>query len=690
MAEKNASEVPRLRRLILSGFLCLLFNGLNYAKADYEIGVGIADVTGPIAEINFMGYGKFDQKGTGLHLRQWARSYIIGDGDKTIVFVNVDVAMIGDGVRIQVIKNLQKLCGPIYNLDNVIISGTHTHSAPGGFLMYFLFDLPIRGFSTETFRALVNGIVQVGLHEEHPTRKTLGAGRSVYSAHINKQRGKIFLAKGKVENANINRSPTAYLQNPEWERAMYDGDTDTEMVQLKFVGSDNRPLGVINWFPVHPTSMNNTNTLVSSDNVGYASIKFEQAINQKSVLGRGPFVAAFASSNLGDVSPNIKGPKCQKTGLPCDINHSTCPTAKDLCVASGPGRDMFESTAIIANRLFKAAWALWSSPGEEVKGPIKIVHQYVDMPNAEADIVKPDGTVTKVKGCLPAMGYSFAAGTMDGPGSFSFKQGTVSTNTMWNLVRNILATPTDEDIRCQAPKPILLATGRMTFPFDWQPKIVSTQLGLIGNVALVAVPGEFTTMAGRRLKNETTEMMKSWGVENATSIIAGLSNTYSDYITTYEEYQIQRYEGASTIYGPHTLSIYLQQYRKLMNALLNGIPVERGPEPQNLFNRKLSFILPVVYDLPKSGHKFGNVLSQPPPEVHPGETITVKFVSSRILNLNSQVTQSALQVLFDSCQVSGNPRNNLMHGGSYFTIERFEASESVWTVEATDANWETM
>lgn len=54
MAEKNASEVPRLRRLILSGFLCLLFNGLNYAKADYEIGVGIADVTGPIAEINFV------------------------------------------------------------------------------------------------------------------------------------------------------------------------------------------------------------------------------------------------------------------------------------------------------------------------------------------------------------------------------------------------------------------------------------------------------------------------------------------------------------------------------------------------------------------------------------------------------------------------------------------------------------
>jgi len=32
------------------------------------------------------------------------------------------------------------------------------------------------------------------------------------------------------------------------------------------------------------------------------------------------------------------------------------------------------------------------------------------------------------------------------------------------------------------------------------------------------------------------------------------------YITTYEEYQVQRYEGASTIYGPRTLDAYIHQY----------------------------------------------------------------------------------------------------------------------------------
>lgn len=35
-------------------------------------------------------------------------------------------------------------------------------------------------------------------------------------------------------------------------------------------------------------------------------------------------------------------------------------------------------------------------------------------------------------------------------------------------------------------------------------------------------------------------------------------------------FQIQRYEGASTIFGPYTLPIYLQQYEKLAAALEVG------------------------------------------------------------------------------------------------------------------------
>jgi hypothetical protein len=51
--------------------------------------------------------------------------------------------------------------GGLYTERNVVISGIHTHSAPGGFLQYTLYDVASLGFVRETFDALVEGIVEV-------------------------------------------------------------------------------------------------------------------------------------------------------------------------------------------------------------------------------------------------------------------------------------------------------------------------------------------------------------------------------------------------------------------------------------------------------------------------------------------------------------------------------------------------
>lgn len=59
------------------------------------------------------------------------------------------------------------------------------------------------------------------------------------------------------------------------------------MVQLRFVDTEGKGLGMISWFAVHPTSMNYTNKLVSSDNVGYASVLFEKSMNpRKNLIGK--------------------------------------------------------------------------------------------------------------------------------------------------------------------------------------------------------------------------------------------------------------------------------------------------------------------------------------------------------------------------------------------------------------------
>jgi neutral ceramidase len=61
--------------------------------------------------------------------------------------------------------------------------------------------------------------------------------------------------------ANINRSPTSYLLNPENERGQYadEGDTDKNMLLLKLAADDGANVGVISWFSVHGTSMNASN-----------------------------------------------------------------------------------------------------------------------------------------------------------------------------------------------------------------------------------------------------------------------------------------------------------------------------------------------------------------------------------------------------------------------------------------------
>lgn len=110
--------------------------------------------------------------------------------------------------------------------------------------------------------------------------------QSIKRSTDNLVEGKIFYGKTTILNANINRSPTSYLRNPPEERAQYEYNVDKELTQLRFVDNTNTLIGVFNWFAVHPVSMNNTNRLVSSDNVGYASILLEKEFNTNKMPGK--------------------------------------------------------------------------------------------------------------------------------------------------------------------------------------------------------------------------------------------------------------------------------------------------------------------------------------------------------------------------------------------------------------------
>ncbi|CAH1381135.1 unnamed protein product [Tenebrio molitor] len=282
------------------------------------------------------------------------------------------------------------------------------------------------------------------------------------------------------------------------------------------------------------------------------------------------------------------------------------------------------------------------------------------MPSEKATITLSNGTEQEIQGCTPALGYAFGGGTTDGPGEFPFNQGTESDSLFWNIIRNSIPTSTQEEKDCHAPKPILFNTGRANFPLPWQPRIVPTQILLFGQIALIAVPGEFTTMSGRRLRDAIQDtIIRNGGPENTKPVITGHSNDYTNYIATPEEYQLQRYEGASTIFGPQTLNLYIKKYKELAAAMVKGETLDAGPTPPDSSSPAMT-VLPAGPD--GVGQNFGECLQQPDESVSSGDTVVVKFVG-------------------------GNPRHDTLRGGSYISVEK--AKENDWVVVANDANWET-
>ncbi|XP_022598124.1 neutral ceramidase [Seriola dumerili] len=615
----------------------------------YLIGVGRGDCTGPPAEIPLMGYANPQQTAAGIHTRLYSRAFIIDDGRQRVVFVTADVGMISQRLRLEVLQALQVKYGDLYRQDNVVLSGTHTHCGPAGYFQYTLFMISSKGYIKASIEPLVNGIV-----------------KSIDTAHRNMKPGRIYRSRGELGDSSLNRSPHSYLNNPEDERHRYKWNTDKQVLVLKFTDLDGDGIGMLSWFAVHAVSMNYTNRMVSSDNMGYASYLLEQDKNPGELPGQGGFVAGFSSSNLGDVSPNTRGPHCVNTGLPCDYLNSSCPIGgTKMCQAFGPGDDMFDSTRIIGLNIYRKAKELYATAVEEVTGFLHSAHQWVNM----TDVTVQINSTHTVSTCKPALGHSFAAGTTDGGGDLNFTQGAVEGDPFWDGIRDaLLGEPSNQTQECHHPKPILFSTGEMNWPLPWHPQIVDVQIITIGSVAVVAVPGEMTTMSGRRLREAVKQELQVEGAfRDIEVVIAGLSNVYTHYITTYEEYQVQRYEGASTIYGPHTLSAYLHKYRGLARAIAQDRVSElpAGPQPpfftKNLFN----LLSKAPVDRKPENTSFGDVLQQVYPIYRQGDVVSITFVA-------------------------GNPRHSGdIRDKTFVTVEIYDNRTETWEVVHTDASWET-
>ncbi|KLU86348.1 hypothetical protein MAPG_05362 [Magnaporthiopsis poae ATCC 64411] len=663
----------------------------------FLLGVGKADITGPVVEINFMGYADPNQVGSGLRQRLYSRAFIVGDLERPaerFVYLVLDTQSGDTAVRYGIISALHAL-GPeyaeLYGHHNIAVTGTHSHSGPGGWLNYLLPQITSKGFDHQGYQAIVDGAVL-----------------SIHRAHESLAPGYLSVGQTKVLGANINRSLFAYLANPEAERARYnistddDGSVEKEMTLLRFSrASDLRNIGILTWFPTHGTSMLGNNTLVTGDNKGVAAYLFERSMrDHPSAAPDQPFVAGFSQASVGDTSPNILGAWCEDgSGVMCSFENSTCPldgSKARSCHARGPffsrddggtascfeiGRRQYEP----ARRLYDEDVAPLSPLRGGDGGRVRSFHTFHNMSGFE--FPRPDSLVggdtatnsSLLRTCPAALGYSFAAGTSDGPGVFDFTQhdgDPSNTSPVWQVVSHMLKEPSEEQQACHGAKPILLDVGEVSRPYEWTPNIVDVQVLRAGRLIIIVSPGEATTMAGRRWKDAVRRAYADLvrGDEAPVVVLGGPANSYTHYITTEEEYGVQRYEGASTLYGPHTLNAYINVTLSYLPHLLSGSNGDKAPSgpptrhdpdslPPDNTNRSLSFITGVVRDGPKLFKSFGDVLE----DVDAGRM----YWRGR----------DAPRAVF----VGANPRNNLRLEETFAAVEKKEGGR--WVRVRDDADW---
>ncbi|KAH8831641.1 ceramidase [Flagelloscypha sp. PMI_526] len=641
-----------------------LFDAPNAADA-YFIGTGIGDITGPVTEINLMGYADLSQVGTGLHMREFSRAYIVassataGATDR-ILFINSDIAMGDTGVRRSILKGLASAYPDgRYVENNVAFVGTHQHSGVGGYLENLLPQITSLGYVKQTADAIVTG--------------TLAA---VKKAEASLTEGTLSYGTTEVLNANINRSPTAYLANPAAERARYKYDQDKDMSLLKFADKSGRALGFLSFFAVHGTSIYQNNTLVSTDNKGMAAYLYESSVESSTAPGNTSFVAGFVQANVGDTSPNTEGAYCYAPGKdydgqPCEADHSTCGGSATECHGRGPAFRIsdFASNEIIGRKQFEGAQTLMGQSLTPVSGNVRGIHVFLKMANHTFTL----DNGTSVSTCPAAMGYAFAGGTTDGPGTFGFTQGDNTSdpqNPFWEIVKGaVTPAPSAAQKACQDPKPILLNTGYATFPYRWTPDTVDIQILRVGQFVMAIVPGELTTMAGRRLREAIKASLVSQNIigNDAYVVVAGPANTYAHYITTKEEYGVQRYEGASTIFGQWTLDAYIKRYSELLPYIGDVVPTTAPTSdaaPSDLSGSAISLTTGVVFDAAPIGKKFGQVSTDVSATYAVGQKASASFVGA-------------------------NPRNNLRLGGTFLTVDKL-GSNNQWSTYRTDSHPDTV
>jgi neutral ceramidase len=534
-----------------------------------EIGVARRDITCWKPGLGMMGWGQLDNYATSVATPLSARAFVLRDpstGDK-LAMVCCEIAFISLALRDAVVRRLTNEPARGFGLDNVMLMATHTHSGPGGFTHYAFYNVTIPGFAQDVLDGIADGIVA-----------------AIRAADDGRVPGDARYDSAEIppdDPVAFNRSIASYNRNPDVAPVVAGEEhlaLDRTLRLLRFDTATGDMLGAINWFAVHCTSVHSDNHALHFDNKGYAAQLMEAEL--AAVAGH-EVVAAFGQGASGDVTPNRR----RHPGRPFVRGE-----LEDDDASARYNGGLQARCALAAHASAKATQPL--SPR------IRCAHAFVDMSAVDVDPRFVDGR-TGLRTSPAEIGMAMFFGTDEGPGlprigvglqKWFVRARSLSRSrsrrdaardasqcekvawvepTKWRVLGlsaldRIPALPLPRRAREAVRMFRALASDRAA-DNPWTPQVLPIQLAIVGDVALVAVPHELTTVAGRRLTATVASATADLGVRRA--VLVGYANAYAGYVTTPEEYELQDYEGASTHFGKWTLPAYQTVFAQLAASL---------------------------------------------------------------------------------------------------------------------------
>ena len=544
-----------------------------------EIGVGKGDITGFKRGVGMLGYGLATQVMLDIETPLYARAFVFYDAkeNKRVTLVNNELCMINPSLKDGVISKLQQNHPEWgYDYDNLLLSAQHTHVGPSGFSLHPLYSMSSPGFVREIYDKIVNGIYE-----------------AIVQAENSKASGKVQIGQGEFDletSISYNRSIAAYNLNPEVEQKISFADrhkaADKRMTLLQVTDEKGNPKGSINWFAVHTTNLPNNWTKICSDNKGFAATDLETSYNEENKA----YVGAFAQGACGDVSARVKyNPRLDR----------------QRGYWEGPFEDDLKSSKHNGNIQYKKAREIINEIDTKQDLGVSGVGGQILYSNFGAIDIQPEFTNGQ-EGCVTSpscMGTAFLLGSiMDGPGMPEFLGlGADVLSKLVTKARSVFSSGENQAyvqrmVKAQGKKAVVLETGankifglqpkKLFFPdfadelirnikmFDrmgiydkisLSPQVLPVQAIRIGSIIVLGIPFEITTIASKRLVKAIEDRTAKQGITHV--ILAPYSNAYNGYITTYEEYQLQMYEGGHCVFGQWALNALTEKSVKVVDEL---------------------------------------------------------------------------------------------------------------------------